>query len=366
MRLHKCGPCCPPGHKAGQATSDSSEKAADSRFTVDLHCHTLIPDVEALVADRPEKLAEPAMTLQAMGAESVEYNNRVMLPTAGPKLVDLSLRIAAMDKMGVDVQVISPSPTQYYYWADEDLASAHVRIQNEKIAEACAKHPERLLGLANIALQHPALAVKQLEYAVKTLGLKGIEVSTAVGARELSDPLFHPIWEKAEALGCIVFIHPFGTSLGERVNRYYLTNTIGQPLETTIALSSLIFSGTLDRYPGLKIVAAHGGGYLPYAIGRSNHAFQVRPEAQLCQHPPEDYLRKMWFDTVVYEPQNLRHLIDLYGVERLVVGTDYPFDMGDYDVHGLIDSITGLSAAEREKILGGNAAELLGLSVPKA
>lgn len=366
MKIHKCGPGCPPGHGNPSNTIAARDTARPWRFTVDLHCHTLLPAVEKLVSDRPEKKIEPELMLKGMGAASVEHNNRVMLPNAGPRLVDLELRLADMDVLDIDIQVISPSPTQYYYWADPDLARQSVSLQNEAIAAACEKYPKRLLGLGNIALQHPELAVEQLTSAIKDQGLKGIEVSTSVNGLELADRKFDPVWAKAEELGAVVFIHPFGTSLGQRVDNYYLSNTIGQPLETTIALSNLIFGGTLDRNPGLKIVAAHSGGYLPYAIGRSNHAFQVRPEAAGCQHPPENYLKRIWFDSLAYEPHALRYLIDQYGVGQLVIGTDYPFDMGDYDVHTLVDSIPGLGEEERRQILGGNAAGLLGIPIPQA
>lgn len=364
MKIHKCGPGCPPSHLTALANKVTVDKTASKRFTVDLHCHTLLPEVEALMAGRPEKQAERQTMLDEMGGPSVQHNGQSMLPNAGPKLVNLELRLQDMDQLGVDIQVLSPSPNQYYYWADHDLAKQSVSLQNEAIAHACATHPQRLLGLGNIALQHPKLAIKQLTYAVKELGLKGIEVSTNVNGLELADESFQAVWAKAEELGAIVFIHPFGTSLGSRLNKYYLNNTIGQPLETTIALSNLIYSGTLDRVPKLKVVAAHGGGYLPYAIGRSNHAYQVRPEASACKKSPEEYLKNIWFDTVVYEPHALRYLIDQYGISQLVVGTDYPFDMGDYDIHHLIDSVPGLSAQEREQILGINAAQLLNIPLP--
>ncbi len=361
VQLHTCGPSCPPNCPS-QPRLDL--KGASKRaLTIDVHCHVVVPQIEALIGDHPEKAAEMARLAEGMGAASVEHNLKVMLPAAGPRLVNLDMRLADMESMGVDIQVISPSPTQYYYWADEDLAIDFVRVQNESIASLCEQHPQRLAGLGNVALQHPQLAVRQLEYAVRELGLKGVEVSTTVNDLELADPRFDVFWAKAEELGCVVFIHPFGTSLGKRLDQFYLGNTIGQPLETTVALSSLIFGGTLDRFPGVKIVAAHGGGYLPTYIGRSNHAWRVRPEAHKPLKPPAEYLRQIWFDTVVYEPHALRYLIDQVGVSQIVVGTDYPFDMGEYQVHRLIDLVEGLSTEEKERILGGNAGTLLGLDV---
>jgi aminocarboxymuconate-semialdehyde decarboxylase len=256
--------------------------------------------------------------------------------------------------------VISPSPTQYYYWADPDLAAVLVREQNEAIAALCDKYPDRLAGLGNVALQHAQLATGQLDHAVRNLGLKGVEISTAINGLDLGHPAFASFWDKADDLGCVVLIHPFGTSLGERLERYYLGNIIGQPLETTIALSELIFSGTLDRCDRVKIVAAHGGGYLPTYIGRSDHGHAVRPEARRCRRAPHEYLKRLWFDTIVYDAAALRHLIDRVGVSQVVVGTDYPFDMGHYSPHELIDAVSDLSAADRSAILGGNALALIG------
>jgi aminocarboxymuconate-semialdehyde decarboxylase len=234
-------------------------------------------------------------------------------------------------------------------------------VQNEAIAALVATKPDRLSGLATVALQHPALAANQLKHAVKVLGLRGVEISSSVNGRELSDPGLEPFWATAQELAVVVFLHPFGTTLGERVTSHYLVNTIGQPLETTIALSHLIFGGVLDAYPGLKIVAAHGGGYLPTYSGRSDHAFAVRPEAATkTRTKPSEHLRRIWFDSVVYEPQALKTLVDHVGVSQLVVGSDYPFDMGNYDIHALVNETPGLTDTERAAILGGNAADLIG------
>jgi aminocarboxymuconate-semialdehyde decarboxylase len=320
-----------------------------------------VPAVERLVADRPEKLAEGEELRRTMGAASVEHNARVMGPAVGPKLTRLDVRLADLERLGVDLQVVSPSPTQYYYWADRDLARELVRTQNEAIAEACAKYPERLKGLGNVALQHAELAVEQLEHAVRRLGLAGVEVSTQVNGLELSDEKLARFWAKAESLGAIVFIHPYGTSLGERTRLFYLSNLIGNPAETALALSHLIFSGTLDRHPGLKLVAAHGGGYLPAYASRSDHGYEVRPESRGCRHAPSEYLKRIWFDSLVYEPAALRRLIDVVGPGQVVVGTDYPFDMGHYEVRELVNAVPGLGDAERAAILGGNARRLLGL-----
>jgi aminocarboxymuconate-semialdehyde decarboxylase len=354
MPLHLCNAECAEGNHRQTVR-------AHKHFTVDLHAHLLTPAVEPLVADCPQKKAEPEMMLRTQGAASVAHNVQKMLPQAFRKMTSLEERLRDMDAMGVDMQVLSPSPNQYYYWAEPDLAREIVRVQNEHVAATCATNPERFVGLGTVALQHAELSVEQLTHAVKTLGLRGVEISTAVNGLDLADTKFESFWAKADELGCVVFIHPLGTSLGERVNQFYLTNLIGQPLETAIALSNLIFGGVLDRHAGLRIVAAHGGGYLPAYIGRSDHGYKVRPEAGGIRKPPSEYLKQLYFDSLVYSPEQLQALIARVGASQIVVGTDYAFDMGDYGVHELLDRVAGLSEAERAQIAGGNAAKLLGL-----
>ena len=354
MPLHTCNNEC-------AADKHAQIVRAHKHFTVDLHAHLLTPAVEPLVADCPQKKGEPELMLRTQGAASVAHNAQKMLPVAFRKMTSLDERLRDMDAMGVDVQALSPSPNQYYYWAEPDLAKEIVRVQNEHVAATCAMNPERFVGLGTLALQHPELSVEQLTHAVKTLGLKGVEISTAVNGLDLADAKFEKFWAKADELGCVVFIHPLGTSLGERVNQFYLANIIGQPLETTIALSNLIFGGVLDRNPGVKIVAAHGGGYLPAYIGRSDHGFNVRPEAGGIQKQPSEYLKQIYFDSLVYSPNQLQALIAQVGASQIVVGTDYAFDMGDYDVHDLIESLISLSENERAAILGGNAKRILGM-----
>lgn len=356
--LHFCGrggsPCCPAG---GERSTGGPGPAR--LFAVDVHCHVMTLKAEALVASHPMKLAEPSAMREAMGDASVAHNLKTMLPHAFSRLTQVTQRLADMDAMGVDVQVISPSPHQYYYWAEPELARELVRVQNEGIAALCAQHPARLRGLGTVALQHPEIAVEQMEYAVRILGLEGVEISTSVEGRELDDPNLEPFWAAAALLEAVVFIHPFGTTLGARVATHYLSNTIGQPLETTIALSRLIFSGVLDRYPGLRLLAAHGGGYLPTYLGRSQHANAVRPEARTMARKPSEYLREMYFDTVVYDSDALRHLIDVVGVSQVLLGTDYPFDMGHYSPHELV--APAWSTMERAAVLGGNARRLFDL-----
>jgi aminocarboxymuconate-semialdehyde decarboxylase len=195
--------------------------------------------------------------------------------------------------------------------------------------------------------------------------LRGVIVSTAVDGFEIADPRYEPFWSKAEELGAFVLVHPMGCSLGARLRRYYLSNVIGNPTETTLALAHLIFGGVFDRHPGLRLCAAHGGGFFPFYTGRFDHGWRVRPEARTCQHPPSEYLSRIWFDSLVYTTQSLEHLIRRAGAEQVMLGTDFPFDMGVDDPRARLDAVGGLSAAERQAILGGNAARLLKLGKEK-
>ncbi|MEU6139810.1 amidohydrolase family protein [Streptomyces sp. NPDC047081] len=323
---------------------------------VDFHGHLAVPAADALVAGTPGFAAELAAEQRAHSPASLAANQAQLQRLAG-KLTDVSERLADLDAMGVDIQVVGPMP-MHHYWADPDLAVRLARTVNQAVAEHCARSPERLYGLGTVPLQHPDLAVALLDRAVTELGLYGVSVSTTVDGRELADPLHDELWQKAEELGTVVFVHPWGCSLGERLAANYLGNTVGQPVETTVALSHLIFTGVLDRYPRLKLVAAHGGGYLPTYIGRSDHAWQVREDARGCAEPPSSYLRRMWFDALVYTPRALRHLVEEVGADRVVLGTDHPFDMGVDDPVARLDA-AGLSPADRAAIAGGNALDLL-------
>jgi aminocarboxymuconate-semialdehyde decarboxylase len=236
------------------------------------------------------------------------------------------------------------------------------------LVEFCAANPERFAAFATASLQHPELAAEQVDYAVKTLGFRGVGVGGSVAGEELANPRFHPFWAKCEELGVLVFMHPLGTRELEPSGRLagsgLLTNTIGNPLETTIALSHLIFEGTLDRFPGLKICAAHGGGFLPSYANRSDAVCRTFPDrvGKLPKKQPTAYLKdgQLFFDTIVFTPEALRHLIAETGPGQIMIGTDYPFPWTSTEVDLVLDT-PGLSEAERVAILGGTAARLLGI-----
>ena len=272
-----------------------------------------------------------------------------------------------MDAEGIDVEALSINP--YWYRAERDAAAELIKIQNEKLAEFCAATPERFVAFATVALQHPQLAVEQLEYAIKSLGCAGCRSAAVSPARNWPTPKFHPVWAKAEELGILVFMHPLGTRELEPSGRLggsgLLTNTIGNPLETTIALSHLIFEGTLDRFPGLKICAAHGGGFLPSYANRSDAVITTFPNrvGPLPKKKPTQYLKdgQLYFDSIMFTGEAMRHLIAETGVGQVVLGTDYPFPWNKVPVDHIL-STPGLSDDDKIAILGGTAAKLLGIN----
>ncbi len=286
------------------------------------------------------------------------------VPSRMPALLleNIEQRLSAMNTQGIDVEALSINP--FWYGAEPELASEVIRVQNESLAEFCASQPDRFVGLASVALQHPELAAEQLEAGIKRQGLRGALLGGSVSGEELADPRFHPFWAKAEELGALIFIHPQGTAeLSSRLKgNGVLENVIGNPLETTIALSHLIFEGTLDRFPGLKILAAHGGGYLPSYAARSDAGCVTFPDrCTPIQKKPTEYLKQLYFDSLVFTPEALRHLVAETGSSQIVLGTDYPFPWTSTAVDHVLNT-PELSDAERVAILGGTAAQLLGLS----
>jgi aminocarboxymuconate-semialdehyde decarboxylase len=332
--------------------------ARPARPVIDAHGHLLVPEANALAEGHPREAADAAAERATFSALSIE-TNQAQIRRVWPQLTDVSRRLADLDAVGVDVQIVGPMP-MHRYWAEPELAVKLSTVINEAVAEHCATAGGRLYGLGTLPLQHPAIAVRELERAVGELRLKGVSVSTNVDGRELADPSLDPVWAAAADLGAVVFIHPWGCTLGARLGQHFLGNTFGQPTETALALSHLIFGGTLDRHPTLKLLAAHGGGFLPTYIGRSDHAWSERPDARGCLQPPSAYLRRIWYDALVYTPHALRHLVEVVGADKVMLGTDYPFDMGVTDPVERA-SAAGLPAADLTAILSGNAAALFGI-----
>ncbi|MBI1964736.1 MAG: amidohydrolase [Betaproteobacteria bacterium] len=341
--------CSPAGAAPARTPGQARTKPAGRRRevvvsgrrvkTIDVHAHCVIPEAMKLLGLKLEHQRGPG--IEEVGAR----------------------RIREMDAQGIDMEALSINP--HWYRAERDLAAEVIRIQNERLAGMCAAHPDRFVAFASVALQYPDLAVQQLVDGVKKLGLRGAAVGASVAGLEFSDPKFHPFWAKAEELGVLIFIHPQSTpDLARRLKgNGWLANTIGNPLDTTIALSHLIFEGTLDCFPGLKICAAHGGGYLPSYAPRSDHSLRVAPEMDTgvkLKKKPTEYLKSLYYDTLVFTSEALRHLAAEVGSSQLVIGTDHPIPWQSESVDHILNA-PGFSDGERIAMLGGTAARLLGI-----
>ncbi len=330
--------------------------------TVDIHCHVLTPEAAALVKDALDPAREPMLVF---ANEETRAVNRKQEETIRAQLTSVEARLEAMNKAGIDIQAISPAP-QYYYWAEPELGREASRLVNNRIAEIVASHPDRFVGLGTVPLQAPALAVAELERAVKELGLRGVEIGTNVAGVELADERFRPFFAKAQELDILIFMHPAGFTQGQRLTDHYFINVIGNPLDMTVAVSHLIFGGVLDAYPKLKICVAHGGGYAAAYSGRFDHAHSARADCRrLIKQRPTTYLKRLYFDTVVFTHHQLEYLVGLYGSDHIRLGTDYPYDMALPDAVKFIDS-AALGRADKAAILGGNAARLLQIKLPRA
>jgi aminocarboxymuconate-semialdehyde decarboxylase len=347
-----------PTRAAGGKTS-IRQRARAGDLVIDLHCHVHVYSADELLKDSFKPQAEPML---AFASAATRETNQAQMCTVHTKLTSVETRLKDMDRLGIDIQTLSPSPFQFCYWAEPELGLAAARLVNDGVAELVAQSPGRFVGLGTVPLQAPELAVIELERLVRTLGLRGVEIATSVQGEELSEPRFRPFFAKAEELGILIFLHPNGFSDGRRLADHYFINIIGNPLDATIAVSHLIFAGVLDAMPGLKLCVAHGGGFLPAYAGRMDHAHAARPDCRRCiQKPPSSYLKRLYFDTVVFTVAQLEYLIKEYGAEHIVLGTDYPYDMAEPDPVGLVHRVARLPSKDRAAILGGNAARLLGL-----
>jgi aminocarboxymuconate-semialdehyde decarboxylase len=324
--------------------------------TIDIHAHFV-----------------PEEYLRLIEAEGEPYGVSLRPGPNGPMIVvgqvaigpitahyhDLDLRLKAMDAEGVAIHALSLMPPMVY-WAEGALGLRAAKIVNDALAEAARAHPDRFIGLATLPLQDPAAAVDEAERAVKELGCRGIYLGTNVRGKELTDPSFVPVFERIHALQVPIFLHPLNVIGAQRLTSYYLHNLLGNPFDTAVAAANLIFSGLLDRFPKLNICLPHAGGAFPYLIGRLNHGWKVRQECKALKKLPSSYLRRFTYDTISHAPESLRYLINLVGADRVMLGSDYCFDMGYKRPVKVVTSLK-LSRADHEKILGGNAARLLRL-----
>ena len=339
----------------GQTVSKESKS-----LIVDIHCHRQCYRAGDMMQVEAERVGFTALSY---GSELTQEVNRKQLEDIKPKMQSVKNRLADMDAMGVDIQAVSVSPYQYYYWAEPEVGRDACRLINDDMAEAIAPHPDRFVGLGTVPLQNTEMAIAELERCVDKLGYRGIEINSQVSGEELSSKRLEPFWKKVEELDVLVFIHTAGFTHPDRLKEHYFLNLIGHPIEAALAISCLIFDGVIERHPGLKICVSHGGGYLPSYAGRMDHAYYAREDvSQGLPHPPTYYLKKFYFDSVVFEADQLKFLINKYGSDHILLGTDYPYDMGEVDPIGLLRKVKGLSQVGFAAVRGDNAARLLNLN----
>lgn len=327
---------------------------------VDIHCHRECAPAADLM--REAALAAGKVSLGHGSATTRAVNER-QLATIRPKMEQLEVRLADMDAMGVDVQAVAVAVYQYYYWAEPELGAKVARLVNEELVEATSRHVDRFVPLGTVPLQDTQLAVAELRHLATTLGMRGIEIGTHVEGEEISSPRLEPFWDEVERLGLVVVVHTQGATHPQRLQPHNFVNIIGHPFEATLAQAHLIFSGVMGRHPGLNVVVVHGGGYLPAYPGRIDHGWRAREDiSEGVPRPPGEALRQFYFDTMVFEPEQVRFLVDRYGAEHVLLGTDYPYDMGEEDPLALVCATPRLTQDEIDLISGGNAARLLGLA----
>ncbi len=342
----------PAGAKPGRMVRPQS-------VTIDIHSHIAVPSASEFVKPHLDFSTIPLAHFASPDTKRVNLQQDV---DRRPLMTSYDRRLADLDAMGVDLQLVMCPPPQCYYTVPIDIAVGAARMINDGIAEYVGGRPDRFAALGTVPMPDGGAAAAELERCMTTLKFKGVQILTNVAGKELSDPAFAPFWAKAEALGAVVLIHPNGFTEAQRMSRFYFNNVIGNPLETTIALHYLIFDGVLERHPNLKIIAVHGGGFLGAYSGRIDHAWGARSDAHGdLPNPPSSYLKKIYFDTVVFTPNQLAELVETFGVDHVMMGTDYPYDMAEYDPLEHLAATKSLDPTAVAAIAGGNARKLLGM-----
>ena len=332
---------------------------------IDIHTHVEFAGTFDILKKRyTEEEILDRFAASVAGRHSAELNRGIMAGIRGG-FGNTQKKIRDMDKKGIGFYVLSSSPFGFLYEVEDDLAVELARFHNDQLSEMVKKHPDRFAAMATLPLQVPGEAVKELERAVKTLDLRGVEIGSHVAKRELGDEALWPVYKALEDLDVPIFIHPHHVAGLDRLLDFYLSNLIGNPLDTTIATAQLIFSGVLKRYPGLKFILAHGGGQFPFIIGRIEHGYKVRPEPKAKVHRgPRAFLKNFYFDTITHNPDALRYLIAFAGSDHVLLGSDYPYDMGDSNPVETVSRLSGIKASDRRKIMRENAIALFGLKTP--
>jgi aminocarboxymuconate-semialdehyde decarboxylase len=323
--------------------------------TIDTHTHILTQETAGLLTKAGVKVTIAPDDADNAGFDVAGTVYRPF-PTGG---FDIARRLKDMDAAGVDVHVLSASPQTYLYNQGDELSATLAAIQNDQMAKHIAAHPTRFMGIATLPMASPTRAADELKRAVTKLGLRGAMFASNVKGVNLDDPSFEPLWATAEELGAFMFVHPNNVAGADRLKSYYLQNLIGNPLDTTIAAVSLYFGGVMDRYPKLKIMLAHGGGFTPYQAARWEHGWAVRPEPKKnIKTQPKNIAQRFMYDTILHSDKTLEAMIGLVGVERVMLGSDYPYDMGMMDCVAHVRALS-ISEAGKASILNGNFEKFL-------
>ena len=325
---------------------------------IDLHSHVIPETILRAMREQPDVYHT---RIEGEGDKRVFVRGKTRFDLI-PEFYDAQAKLESMDRKGLTVSAISPGPQCFFYGIkDADLALKTARLVNDGLAQMVAQKPDRLRGMATLPMQHPDAAIVELERVVKEYGFKAVEMGTAIGEEELADPRFRPVLRRIEELKLVLFAHPNTQGAGGRLDCYYLMNLIGNPLDTTIMVGKLMFSGALDELRDLKFLLAHGGGFLPYQIGRFEHGHTVRPDtAAVTKSKPLEVFKRFYFDALTHHPQAIRHLLDIVGSERVVIGTDSPFDMGEEQPVERLEAVPRLTAKEREDVCYRTALHLFG------
>lgn len=331
-------------------------------MNIDIHAH-FAPAESLKVASDIGKRHGMKLGKNERGREIVSRDGKPFLSQLKAEFFDLDLRLSIMDSQGVDMQALSPASTYFFYWMAAEESLEYAQWLNDRLAEAAAKHPTRLVALGSVPMQDSAKAVGELERAVTKLGLRGVEIATNINGRYFDDPAFNPFWEAAQALDSLIFVHPNQVVGADRMKEFNLANLIGNPTDTSLAFAKLIFSGVLQRYPRLKFLLAHAGGFLPYTWGRLDRGYRIQDSAAAkIPKAPGEYIKLLNFDTITHSTMALEYLVANFGADHVVLGSDYPYDMGDPEPVASLRAAR-IDYSSLERIASTNACKLLGIGI---
>jgi aminocarboxymuconate-semialdehyde decarboxylase len=331
-------------------------------MNIDVHAHYVPSDSLKMAAEIGARHGLK-LSKNERGRDVLTRDGKAFLSQLKAEFSDLDLRLSIMDQQGVDMQVLSPAGSYFFYWMAAAESLEYARWFNDRSAEAVAKHPRRFVALASVPLQDSARAAAELERAMTQLGLRGAEIASNINGRYLDDPAFDPFWEAAQALDAVLFVHPNQVVGAERMRDYNLANLIGNPTDTSLAFAKLIFGGVLERFPRLKFLLAHGGGFLPYTWGRLDRGYRIQDSSSArISKPPSEYVKLLYFDTITHSPMALEYLITNFGAEHVLLGSDYPYDMGDPEPVASL-AAARIEHAQMTEVAGANACKLFRIGI---